>query len=39
MLNSYRESGQPCLVPDFSGTALSFSSCKLILAMGKELEK
>jgi hypothetical protein len=24
MLNRYRESGQPCLVPDFRGTASSF---------------
>lgn len=28
------ESGQPLLFPDFSGTALSFSPLKLILAMG-----
>jgi hypothetical protein len=28
MLNSSGESGHPCLVPDFKGTSLSFSSIK-----------
>jgi hypothetical protein len=32
LLNTYRKSGQPCLVPDFSGIALSLSPFKLILA-------
>ncbi|KAL6088245.1 hypothetical protein STEG23_035079 [Scotinomys teguina] len=30
ILNKYGESGQPCLVPDFSGIALSFSPFNLI---------
>ena len=34
MLKRYGESGQPCLVPDFSGMALSFSTFNLILAVG-----
>jgi hypothetical protein len=32
ILNRYGESGQPCLVPDFSGIALSFSPLNLTLA-------
>ncbi|KAL6038546.1 hypothetical protein STEG23_023205, partial [Scotinomys teguina] len=32
--NKYGESGQPCLVPDFSGIALSFSPFNLMLAVG-----
>ena len=32
ILNRYGESRQPCLVPDFSGTALSFSTLNLMLA-------
>ena len=31
--NRYGKSGQPCLVPDFSGITLSFSPFKLMLAM------
>ncbi|KAL6030796.1 hypothetical protein STEG23_010780, partial [Scotinomys teguina] len=34
ILNKYGKSGQPCLVPDFSGIALSFSPFNLILAVG-----
>ena len=34
MLNMKGESGQPCLVPDFSGIASSFSPFSLILATG-----
>jgi hypothetical protein len=34
ILNRYGESGQPCLVPDFSGIASSFSPLTLILAAG-----
>ena len=34
MLKRYGESGQLCLVPDFSGIALSFSPFNLILAVG-----
>jgi hypothetical protein len=30
----YRESGQPCLVPDFSGILLSFSPLNLMLVIG-----
>ena len=33
MLDRYGESGQPCFVPDFSGTALSFSPFNLMLAV------
>ena len=33
ILNRYRKSGQPCLVPDFSGIVLSFSLFTLVLAM------
>ena len=33
MLNRKRESGQPCLVPDFSGIVSSFSQLSLILAI------
>ena len=33
MLNRYRKSGQPCLVPYFSGIALSFSPLSLMLAV------
>ncbi|KAL6092179.1 hypothetical protein STEG23_031071 [Scotinomys teguina] len=35
ILNKYGESGQPCLVPDFSGMALIFSLFKLMLACCK----
>lgn len=31
VLNRHRESGQPCLFPDFSGIVLSFSPFKLML--------
>ena len=34
MLNRYGESGQPFLVPDFSGIASSFSPFSLMLATG-----
>ena len=34
ILNRYGESGQPYLVPDFSGIAVSFSSFSLMLAVG-----
>ncbi|ERE70922.1 hypothetical protein H671_6g16224 [Cricetulus griseus] len=34
ILKSYGESGQPCLVPDFRGIALSFSPFSLMLAVG-----
>ncbi|KAL6040214.1 hypothetical protein STEG23_016031 [Scotinomys teguina] len=33
ILNKYGESGQPCLVPDFSGIALSFSPFNLMVAV------
>ena len=33
ILNRYEESGQPCLVPDFSGIALSFSLFNLMVAI------
>jgi hypothetical protein len=32
VLNREGESGQPCLVPDFSGIALGFSPFSLMLA-------
>jgi hypothetical protein len=35
ILNRKGESGQPCLVPDFSGIASSFSPFSLMLATGK----
>ena len=34
ILNRYGESGQPCLVPGFSGVALSSSPFKLMFAVG-----
>jgi hypothetical protein len=34
MMNREGESGQPCLVPDFSGIASSFSPFTLMLATG-----
>ncbi|KAL6042874.1 hypothetical protein STEG23_007559 [Scotinomys teguina] len=34
ILNKHGESGQPCLVPDFSGNALSFSPFNLMFAVG-----
>ena len=34
ILNRQGESGQPCLVPDFSGIVLSFSPFSLMLATG-----
>ena len=33
ILSRYQKTVQPCLAPDFSGTALSFSPIKLTLAM------
>ena len=33
MLHNSDESGHPCVVPDFSGKALSFSPLSIILAM------
>ena len=37
MLNKSGESGHPCLVPDFSGKAFSFSPLSIILAVGLSL--
>ena len=34
MLNKIGERGHPCLVPDFSGKAFSFSPLSIILAVG-----
>ena len=34
MLNSTGESGHPCLVPDFRGNAFSFSSLRIMFAVG-----
>ena len=34
MLNNSGEGGHPCLVPDFSGKAFSFSLLSIIFAMG-----
>ena len=34
MLNSSGESGHPCLVPDFSGKAFSFSPLSTVFAVG-----
>ena len=34
MLNKSGESGHPCLVPDLSGHASSFSPLNMMLAMG-----
>ena len=34
MLNRSGKSGQPCLVPDLSGKALSFSPLSMMLAVG-----
>ena len=34
ILNKYGEREQPCLVPDFSGIASSFSPFSLVLATG-----
>ena len=34
MLNSSRESGHPCLVPDFRGNAFNFSTLKIMFAVG-----
>ena len=34
VLNRSGESGHPCLLPDFSGKALSFSLLSIILAVG-----
>ena len=38
MLNSSRESGHPCLVPDFRGNAVNFSPLRVMLAVGCFLE-
>ena len=35
MLNSSGESGHPCLVPDLSGNAFSFSPLRLMFAVGQ----
>ena len=34
ILNNSGESGHPCLVPDLSWKALSFSALRMILALG-----
>ena len=34
MLNNSGESGHPCIVPDFSGKAFSFSPLSIIFAVG-----
>ena len=34
VLNNRGESGHPCLVPDFSGKAFSFSPLSIVLAVG-----
>uniref|UniRef100_A0A8D1Y110 Uncharacterized protein n=1 Tax=Sus scrofa TaxID=9823 RepID=A0A8D1Y110_PIG len=34
MLNNSGESGHPCLIPDFSGKAFSFSPWSIIFAVG-----
>ena len=34
MLNSSGESGHPCLVPDFRGSAFSFSPLRIMFAVG-----
>ena len=34
MLNSSGASGHPCLVPDFRGNAFSFSSLRIMFAVG-----
>uniref|UniRef100_A0A8D0TV78 Uncharacterized protein n=1 Tax=Sus scrofa TaxID=9823 RepID=A0A8D0TV78_PIG len=34
MLNNRGENGHPCLVPDFSGKAFSFSPSSIIFAVG-----
>uniref|UniRef100_A0A8C6C7Z9 Uncharacterized protein n=1 Tax=Monodon monoceros TaxID=40151 RepID=A0A8C6C7Z9_MONMO len=34
MLNNSGESGQPCLVPDLSGNAFSFSPLRMMFAVG-----
>ena len=34
MLNSSGESGHPCLLPDLTGNAFSFSSLSLMFAVG-----
>ena len=34
MLNSSGESGHPCLLPDYRGTAFSFSLLRIMFAVG-----
>ena len=34
MLNNSRESGHPCLVPDFRGNAFNFSPLRIMFAVG-----
>ena len=34
MLNSSRESGNPCLIPDFRGNAFNFSPLRIMFAVG-----
>ena len=34
MLNNSGETGHPCLVPDFSGKAFSFSPLNIVLSVG-----
>ena len=37
MLNNGGESGHPCLVPDLSGHALSFSPLRIMFAVGQSV--
>ena len=38
MLNNHGESGHPCLVPDLKGSAFSFSSLRIMFAIGLDKE-
>ena len=39
MLNSSGESGHPCLLPDLTGNAFSFSSLSLMFAVGYHISE